>query len=576
MLRTCGLVIAVALLLGACGGGRDGGGGGHTVEVMAAPSGLEYALGTGEVGSPFGPYPPTVSGAVTGYSVSPAMPAGLTLDPNSGVISGTPLARSSGTYTVTARNVAGAVTAALTLVVLVAPTALTYTSPVTGTVGAPLTPLVPTFSGDADAFEIWPALPDGLMFDKKTGIVSGTPTSARLAFTYTVTASNASNAIDSFTRSQFLLTVDPPPAGSSVTGVFRSDTVIGLGYVSGTHSGLTDKNGVFTYEEGQGITFSVGAVTIGAVPTAKTLVTPLDVAQGNSASNRVLNVVRFLMMLDQDGNINNGIQISAAVTAAAANWMPVDFDTTDLPTTVGPIIQQASVADGEAHVLPDAATAQAHLRTAFYCTHSGNYSGTFGTDPAAPGLRGGFEAFFFPDGSMSSKGGATDTLVGFAVLAHGGVSPSLDGSFTQGTHSVHLQGSFADASYLSGTYDFHVPGKGGDFQAVRDASVAATYIFTGSFTKTPNDSTMSPESGSVSLEMDESNQVSGSAFGRIAGTVSGSTFTGTASYMLGPYTTIDVPVSGTYSNTASGAILDGQYSDANSVITFSTVGCRAN
>ena len=56
---------------------------------------------------------------------------------------------------------------------------------------------------------------------------------------------------------------------------------IGLGYVSGTHSGLTDKSGAFTYEEGQGITFSVGAVSIGAVPTAKTLVTPVDlVAQG--------------------------------------------------------------------------------------------------------------------------------------------------------------------------------------------------------------------------------------------------------------------------------------------------------
>jgi hypothetical protein len=278
------------------------------------------------------------------------------------------------------------------------------------------------------------------------------------------------------------------------------------------------------------------------------------------------------MMLDQDGNSNNGIQISAAVTTAAANWMPVDFDTTDLPTTVGPIIQQASAADGVSHVLPDAATAQAHLRTAFYCTHSGEYYGTFGT---STGTRGDFVASISPDGSMSSKGGATATLLGFAVLTHNAVSPLLDGTFAQGSPSVHLQGSFADATYLSGTYVFRVTGEG-DFQAVRDASVATTYIFTGSFTKTPNDSTMSPESGSVNLEMDESNRVSGSAFGRIAGTVSGSTFTGTASYMLDPYTTVDVPVSGSYSNTASGATLDGRYSDANSVVMFSTVGCRAN
>src|ERR1700687_904271 len=189
------------------------------------------------------------------------------------------------------------------------PTALTYTSPVTGTVGAALTQLVPTLSGHADTFAVYPPLPAGLMLDPATGIVSGTPTSARLPLTYTVVASNVGGA---YTKFQLLLTVDPPPAGSAVTGVFRGDTVIGLGYVSGTHSGLTDKSGAFTYEEGQGIAFSVGAVSIGAVPTDKALVTPVDlIAPGAGPSNHVLNVVRFLRMLDQDGNPNNGIQISA-------------------------------------------------------------------------------------------------------------------------------------------------------------------------------------------------------------------------------------------------------------------------
>src|SRR6266481_6006474 len=141
MLRTCGFVIAVALLMGACGGG--GGGGGNAVEAMSAPHDLQYALGTGQVGSPYGPYPPIVSGTVTGYSVSPALPAGLTLDPTSGVISGTPVAVSSGTYTVTASDAAGAATAALTLVIQGPLTAVTYTSPVTATVGAAFTPLVP-------------------------------------------------------------------------------------------------------------------------------------------------------------------------------------------------------------------------------------------------------------------------------------------------------------------------------------------------------------------------------------------------------------------------------------------------
>jgi len=423
-------------------------------------------------------------------------------------------------------------------------------------VGAALTPVVPTLGGHADAFTVSPPLPAGLTLDPVTGIVSGTPSRERVAVTYTITASNASGYI----KSQFLLTVDPPPAGTAVSGVFRSDTVIGLGYVSGSHGGLTDKSGAFTYEQGQGITFSVGGVSIGGVPTAKTLVTPVDlVAQGTGASNHVLNVVRFLLMLDQDGNANNGIQISAAVTAAAASWAPVDFDTTDLPTTLGPLIQQASGADGVSHVLPDAATAQAHLRSAFYCMRSGSYYGTFGAGHLAGFGRGDFTASVFPDGSMHSVAYASDTLPGFDVQTNDAVSPLLDGTFAQSavSPSVDLQGSFADATYLSGTFVSPFTALG-NFQAVGNASVTATYKFTG----TPL------------VWMDDSNQVSGIAGGYLTGTVSGNTFTGTVAFPHeGHY-----PVSGTYSNTAFGITLDGQYNRraTSSVVTFSIVGCRAN
>jgi hypothetical protein len=39
---------------------------------------------------------------------------------------------------------------------------------------------------------------------------------------------------------------------------------------------------------------------------------------------------------------------------------------------------------------------------------------------------------------------------------------------------------------------------------------------------------------------------------------------------------VPFPVSGTYSNTASGVTLYGQYSTPDSAVTFSAVGCRAN
>jgi len=90
--------------------------------------------------------------------------------------------------------------------------------------------------------------------------------------------------------------------------------------------------------------------------------------------------------------------------------------------------------------------------------------------------------------------------------------------------------------------------------------------------------------------MDDSGQVSGLAFGELYGgialgtldgTVSGNTFTGTASYSYpgnGRPHTFYSPVSGTYSNTASGVTFTAQFitNDNQEVVTFSTVGCRAN
>jgi hypothetical protein len=463
---------------------------------------------------------------------------------------------------------------------LVPPTALTYAVPATLRVGTALIPVVPSFSGDVDVFLPTYGLPPGLELDPNTGILSGTPSRARVATTYIVAASNADAEQ---TTAALTLAVDPPPPGTAMTGVFRSDTVVGLGYLSGSHHGLTDNSGGFTYEQGQGISFSVGAVNIGTLPTAKALVTPVDlVTHGTGASKRVLNVERFLMMLDQDNNPNNGIQISAAVTAAAAGWAPVDFDTADLPTTLAPLIQQASAADGVSHVLSDAATAQAHLRSAFFCTRSGGYQGTYGTE-SAPGTRGDFSVDVAPDGSMQFV--ARGTLLGNYVNAPTGfdvqmdaASPLLDDSFAQSaaSPSASLQGSFADESFLSGTY---LADAAGNFQAIGQSSVAATYKF---FTITPGGSTTCC-SGPIYLVMDDSNsvtQVDGShsvtqVDGSLSGTVSGKTFTGSVGYTSnhGGHT---YAVSGTYSNTAAGITLDGQYSTGDSVVAFSTVGCRAN
>jgi hypothetical protein len=138
---------------------------------------------------------PTVSGgAVVSYSISPALPSGLSFDTTTGVISGTPTAVAALTsYTVTANNSGGSTSFTLEITVNdIAPSALSYDSPNVFTRGTTITALSPSVSGGAVvSYSISPALPSGLSFDTTTGVISGTPTAIAVLTSYTVTATNS-------------------------------------------------------------------------------------------------------------------------------------------------------------------------------------------------------------------------------------------------------------------------------------------------------------------------------------------------------------------------------------------------
>ena len=140
------------------------------------------------------PLTPTITGGTpTSYSVSPALPAGLAIDPVTGIISGAPTAVSAAAnYVITGTNSCGVGTFTVNITVnLVAPV-IAYTSPDVFQVGLAITPLSPTNTGGPPAaYTISPALPAGLSFDNTTGIISGTPTAASPATNYLVSATNS-------------------------------------------------------------------------------------------------------------------------------------------------------------------------------------------------------------------------------------------------------------------------------------------------------------------------------------------------------------------------------------------------
>ncbi|MBX9808411.1 MAG: SMP-30/gluconolactonase/LRE family protein, partial [Flavobacteriaceae bacterium] len=92
---------------------------------------------------------PTNAGSpVTGYTISPSLPIGLSFDTSSGIISGTPtVITSAATYTVTASNSYGSGNFNIVIATGNFKPIISYITPLTFTVGNAITPLWPTNSG---------------------------------------------------------------------------------------------------------------------------------------------------------------------------------------------------------------------------------------------------------------------------------------------------------------------------------------------------------------------------------------------------------------------------------------------
>jgi hypothetical protein len=103
------LWVTVALSMAGCGSGSSSGG---PTPPPPPPTALSYPSPTvAAVGNALPTLAPVVSGSVNTYSVTPALPAGLALNPATGAITGTPTAAMPATdFTVTGANASGSTT----------------------------------------------------------------------------------------------------------------------------------------------------------------------------------------------------------------------------------------------------------------------------------------------------------------------------------------------------------------------------------------------------------------------------------------------------------------------------------
>ncbi|RZK80568.1 MAG: hypothetical protein EOO92_07450, partial [Pedobacter sp.] len=191
-----------------------------------APTALQYAFGNSSLLrdlSIAAVRPSYSGGTATSFSISPALPAGLSINTTTGIISGAPTAISPNTnYTVTASNSAGSTMKSFSLLVKIdPPTNLRYNFRDTELQkDIVITEAIPKYSGSpAAAFSIDKTLPMGLIFDTSSGKISGTPTALASPTNYTVTATNDAG----FVTTSFTLSVAriPIPDISYANSVYK-------------------------------------------------------------------------------------------------------------------------------------------------------------------------------------------------------------------------------------------------------------------------------------------------------------------------------------------------------------------
>jgi hypothetical protein len=182
-----------------------------TLTINEAPSFTSAASASCTVGSAC-----SVTLVATGFPAPafslPGLPSGLSIDPASGVVSGTAAAGSGGVraLTATASNLAGSTPQSFTLTLTEAPT-ITASSSASCTVGAPCSLSVSASGFPAPTFSL-PGLPDGLSVDPTSGQISGTPAAATGGVRNLTLG--ASNTAGSATQ-PFALTINEAPGFTS-------------------------------------------------------------------------------------------------------------------------------------------------------------------------------------------------------------------------------------------------------------------------------------------------------------------------------------------------------------------------
>lgn len=114
---------------------------------------------------------------------------------------------------------------------------------------------------------------------------------------------------------------------ASKKGVFGASPVSGLAFSSASASGKTNDDGKFSYADGEEVSFAIGDLPLGSATGAASLTVVDLVGASDIDDPKATNRLVLLQSLDQDGDLNNGTQISAEIADIVSSYKDkISFD----------------------------------------------------------------------------------------------------------------------------------------------------------------------------------------------------------------------------------------------------------
>lgn len=295
--------------------------------------------------------------------------------------------------------------------------------------------------------------------------------------------------------------------GGVETGVgkFIDGPVSGLRYVSGSQSGITNTEGTFIYEIGQPVTFSVGNVVLGQA-AGREIITPVNLVSGGSSTNStVLNMSRFLIMLDNDNDLNNGISISEGVRNVASNWSTINFSASDFESKVSNIMNDIGTVDNRTASLPSTSVAKSELEGTFFCAYSGGFTGTYTGD-----VSGRWILIIDPiTGKVSGIGyNQSPEIFDFTITGQLSVNDSNSVAAGVANSTATWQGTVTSSGSFSGTWKDTPDNQSGTFSGNRvNLSLptdAKGTVYKGTFSGS--------DAGTFTIAIDEDGNIRGTGY----------------------------------------------------------------